>query len=95
MRNALAFSLITLNLSCPLLQGFRAPVLLYDVVSQPISIHLPLSRFMAALVLGLQRFNLDLSAGELSLKNNQELLTELMEPVLRLKVLIAQVSGWW
>ncbi|CAG0883513.1 unnamed protein product [Cyprideis torosa] len=83
----------SLQLTTWMRRNHRTRVMVYDVASQPVSFHLPLSRFLAALVLGLQKFNLDLNSDELNLRNNYELITEIMEPVLRLRVLTAQVHA--
>ena len=67
----------------------------YDVSSAPVSIHLPLSRLIAGLTLQLQKFNLDYNSYEFNVKNKPTP-EELMEPVLRTQVLIAQVyAGMW
>ncbi|XP_063240177.1 E3 ubiquitin-protein ligase UBR2 [Bacillus rossius redtenbacheri] len=67
----------------------------YDVATQPISIHLPLSRFLAGLHVHLEKFGLNFCSSELQNipKPNPE---QLIEPVLRTHVMIAQVhAGMW
>lgn len=72
--------------------SFSALVVMYDVASQPVSIHLPLSRFLAGLTLHIKKFNLQYC----DLSNNRMRPWELIEPVLRTRVMIAQVhAGMW
>ncbi|XP_050727381.1 E3 ubiquitin-protein ligase UBR2-like isoform X3 [Eriocheir sinensis] len=67
----------------------------YDVSSAPVSIHLPLSRLVAALTLHLDRYDLNYNSPEFLVKGKPTP-EELMEPVLRTEVMIAQVhAGMW
>lgn len=63
----------------------------YDVSSAPVSIHLPLSRLVAALTLHLDRYDLNYNSPEFLVKGKPTP-EELMEPVLRTEVMIAQVK---
>lgn len=62
----------------------------YDVSSAPVSIHLPLSRLVAALTLHLDKYDLNYNSPEFLVKGKPTP-EELMEPVLRTQVMIAQV----
>lgn len=66
----------------------------YDVSSEPVSIHLPLSRFLAGLHLYLDRYGLSFEHSDLqTAKQSPE---QIIEPVLRALVLISQVhAGMW
>ncbi|XP_001952747.1 E3 ubiquitin-protein ligase UBR2 [Acyrthosiphon pisum] len=66
----------------------------YDVSTEPVSIHLPLSRFLAGLHLYLNHYGLSFEHSELqTAKQSPE---QIIEPVLRALVLISQVhSGMW
>jgi len=66
----------------------------YDVSTEPVSIHLPLSRFLAGLHLYLNHYGLSFEHSELQVaKQSPE---QIIEPVLRALVLISQVhSGMW
>lgn len=66
----------------------------YDVSAEPVSIHLPLSRFLAGLHLYLDRYGLNFDHPELqTVKQTPE---QIIEPVLRALVLISQVhAGMW
>ncbi|XP_060866207.1 E3 ubiquitin-protein ligase UBR2 [Metopolophium dirhodum] len=66
----------------------------YDVSIEPVSIHLPLSRFLAGLHLYLNHYGLSFEHSELqTAKQSPE---QIIEPVLRALVLISQVhSGMW
>lgn len=57
----------------------------FDVATQPVSIHLPLSRFLAGLYLHLEKFNLTFSSPEIqpSVPPQAE---QIIEPVLRTQV---------
>lgn len=67
----------------------------YDVSSQPISVHLPLSRMISGLLLALPKHGLDWNCSEMALDSKPTLL-QLMEAPLRLQVLMAQVqAGMW
>lgn len=65
----------------------------YDVSSQPVSIHLPLSRFLAGLHLFLEAHNLNFDT---AFPGNKPTPEQIMEPVLRTQVMIAQVyANMW
>lgn len=72
----------------------KATCIDYDVSIEPISIHLPLSRFLAGLHLYLDRYGLNFEHPELqTAKQSPE---QIIEPVLRALVLISQVhAGMW
>ncbi|XP_044730986.1 E3 ubiquitin-protein ligase UBR2 isoform X2 [Chrysoperla carnea] len=75
------------------LADHSAACLQYDVASQPVSIHLPLSRFLAGLHLYLEAHNLNFDTAFQGIKLTPE---QIMEPVLRTQVMIAQVhAGMW
>ncbi|KAJ8971803.1 hypothetical protein NQ317_010778, partial [Molorchus minor] len=66
----------------------------YDVSVKPVSIHLPLTRFLAALHLHLEKFNLHFDGPEFQVTKPTPV--QIMEPVLRGQVMIAQVhAGMW
>ncbi|XP_050308066.1 E3 ubiquitin-protein ligase UBR2 isoform X2 [Anthonomus grandis grandis] len=66
----------------------------YDVASKPVSIHLPLTRLLAALHLHLEKYDLNFDSPELQMARPNPV--RIMEPVLRAQVMIAQVhSGMW
>ncbi|KAI5739939.1 hypothetical protein M8J77_025327 [Diaphorina citri] len=71
----------------------------YDVSTQPVSIHLPLSRFLAGLYIHLDKFNLSFYSRELLSDNcffSRLTPEQLIEPVLRTQVMISQVhAGMW
>lgn len=67
----------------------------YDVSTQPVSIHLPLSRFLAGLYLHLEKFGLSYYSTEFYSLTKQTP-EQIIEPVLRTQVMIAQVhAGMW
>lgn len=67
----------------------------FDVASQPVSVHLPLSRIISGLLLALPKHGLAWECTEMTLDKKPTLL-QLMEAPLRLQVLIAQVqAGMW
>ncbi|KAJ9589000.1 hypothetical protein L9F63_017695 [Diploptera punctata] len=67
----------------------------YDVGTQPVSIHLPLSRFLAGLHLYLEKFGLNFDSHELQV-SPRPTPEQLIEPVLRTQVMISQVhAGMW
>lgn len=77
------------------LADHSASCLQYDVASEPVSIHLPLSRFLAGLFLHLEKHNLHFQSTELTIptKPTPE---QIIEPVLRTQAMIAQVhAGMW
>lgn len=66
----------------------------YDVSAKPVSIHLPLTRFLAALHLYLEKFNLHFDGPEFQVPKPTPV--QIIEPVLRGQVMIAQVhAGMW
>ncbi|KAJ8942266.1 hypothetical protein NQ318_008010 [Aromia moschata] len=66
----------------------------YDVSIKPVSIHLPLTRFLAALHLYLEKFNLHFDGPEFQVSKPTPV--QIVEPVLRGQVMIAQVhAGMW
>lgn len=67
----------------------------YDVSEKPVSIHLPLSRFLAGLHVQLEKYGLSYFSKEFTgtAKQSPE---QIIEPVLRTQVMIAQVqAGLW
>ncbi|OXU27651.1 hypothetical protein TSAR_014521 [Trichomalopsis sarcophagae] len=67
----------------------------YDVSTEPVSIHLPLSRFLAGLFLHLEKYDLTFQGTEFQTlsKPTPE---EIIEPVLRAQAMISQVhAGMW
>ncbi|KAK9886902.1 hypothetical protein WA026_019159 [Henosepilachna vigintioctopunctata] len=67
----------------------------YDVSTKPVSIHLPLTRFLVGLHLHLEKFNLGFDSTEFQ-GVNKPTPVEIIEPVLRTQVLVAQVhAGMW
>lgn len=62
----------------------------YDVSTQPVSVHLPLSRMISGLLLALPKHGLQWDCSEMELEDKPTLL-QLMEAPLRLQVLMAQV----
>lgn len=66
----------------------------YDISSKPVSIHLPLSRFLAGLHLYLEKFSLHFDGPEFQTPKPTPV--QIIEPVLRTQVMIAQVhAGMW
>ncbi|XP_049878281.1 E3 ubiquitin-protein ligase UBR1 isoform X3 [Pectinophora gossypiella] len=74
-----------------------ASVIPYDVSSEPVSIHRPLSRFIAGLHLQLQRHGLNYHSREFERPERPKPTPEeLIEPVLQTMAMIAQVhAGMW
>ncbi|RZB39562.1 zf-UBR and/or ClpS domain containing protein [Asbolus verrucosus] len=69
-----------------------ASCIMYDVASRPVSIHLPLSRFLAGLHLYLEKFDIHFN----EMQSPKPTPVEIMEPVLRSQVMVAQVhAGMW
>ncbi|XP_058788603.1 E3 ubiquitin-protein ligase UBR2 [Phymastichus coffea] len=67
----------------------------YDVAVEPVSIHLPLSRFLAGLFLHLERHELSFNSTEFA-KVARPSVEEMIEPVLRAQAMISQVhAGMW
>lgn len=67
----------------------------YDVSEKPVSIHLPLSRFLAGLHVQLERYGLNFFSSEFMATTKQSP-EQIIEPVLRTQVMIAQVqAGLW
>jgi len=74
--------------------NYKVTCIDYDVSIEPVSIHLPLSRFLAGLHLYLDHYGLSFEHSELqTAKQSPE---QIIEPVLRALVLISQVhAGMW
>jgi E3 ubiquitin-protein ligase UBR2 len=67
----------------------------YSVSAKPVSMHLPLTRLLAALCLHLGKFELTLEASVFDIPE-RPLMVEQVEPVLRTTVLVSQVhAGMW
>lgn len=66
----------------------------YDVATKPVCIHLPLTRFLAGLHLHLEKFGLNFDGAEFQTVKPTPI--QIIEPVLRAQVMIAQVhAGMW
>ncbi|OQR68710.1 E3 ubiquitin-protein ligase UBR1-like, partial [Tropilaelaps mercedesae] len=67
----------------------------YDVSSQPISVHIALSRFLSGLLLSTQKYGLDFTSHQFEIENKPSLI-QIMEQPLRLQVMVAQfrASMW-
>ncbi|XP_029032051.2 E3 ubiquitin-protein ligase UBR2 [Osmia bicornis bicornis] len=77
------------------LADHSATCLQYDVSSEPVSIHLPLSRFLAGLFPYLEKHDLHFQCAEF-INHTKPTLEQIIEPVLATQVMIAQVhSGMW
>lgn len=77
------------------LADHSATCLQYDVSSEPVSIHLPLSRFLAGLFPYLEMHDLHFQCAEF-INHTKPTLEQIIEPVLATQVMIAQVhSGMW
>ncbi|XP_025104421.1 E3 ubiquitin-protein ligase UBR2-like isoform X2 [Pomacea canaliculata] len=75
--------------------GHTAKCIRYDVSSQPVSVHLPVTRFFASLYMHLADFGLKFDSAVLMTRNRLEIM-ELLEPALRVQVLVAQAqAGMW
>ncbi|PSN37650.1 E3 ubiquitin-protein ligase UBR2 [Blattella germanica] len=72
------------------LADHSATCIQYDVATQPVSIHLPLSRFLAGLHLYLEKFGLNFDSHELQV-SPRPTPEQLIEPVLRTQV----HAGMW
>lgn len=71
-----------------------ANCLVYDVSSKPVSIHLPLSRFLSGLYIHFEKFNLTFD--NVSTTNEKPSLEDIIEPILCCRTMISQVySGMW
>ncbi|KAJ8678786.1 hypothetical protein QAD02_014573 [Eretmocerus hayati] len=67
----------------------------YDVSTEPVSIHLPLSRFLAGLFLHLERHGLSFNDSKFE-SDSKPSVVEIIEPVLRAQAMISQVhAGMW
>jgi hypothetical protein len=71
--------------------GHVAFCLEYDVSRKQVSIHIPLTRLLAALHLHLYKFELDFHSPELDFSPRPTII-QVLEPVLRQQALIAQVT---
>ncbi|KYQ49453.1 E3 ubiquitin-protein ligase UBR2 [Trachymyrmex zeteki] len=77
------------------LADHSATCLQYDVASEPVSIHLPLSRFLAGLFLHLERYNLHFHSSEFS-SSTKPTPEQIIDPVLTAQAMISQVhAGMW
>lgn len=71
-----------------------ANCLMYDVSAKPVSIHLPLTRFLAGLYIHFEKFGLTFD--NVSTTNDKPTPEEIIEPVLCTRTMISQVySGMW
>lgn len=80
------------------LANHSATCIVYDPAVEPVSIYLPLTRLLAGLHLALDKFGLNFYSPELQPANQKQKPTPhlLLEPALRLQVMIAQVwAGMW
>ncbi|GBP60009.1 E3 ubiquitin-protein ligase UBR1 [Eumeta japonica] len=79
------------------LGSLSASVIPYSVASQPVSIHQPLSRFLAGLHLLLHKHGLNYHSKEFDYHDKPKPTpVELIEPVLRTATMVAQVhAGMW
>lgn len=76
------------------LADHSANCLMYDVATKPVSIHLPLTRFLAGLYIHFEKFNLTFD--NVSTTNDKPSLEQIIEPVLCTRTMISQVySGMW
>lgn len=76
------------------LADHSANCLNYDVAAKPVSIHLPLTRFLAGLYIHFEKFNLTFD--NVSTTNDKPTPEEIIEPVLCTRTMISQVySGMW
>ncbi|XP_011494451.1 PREDICTED: LOW QUALITY PROTEIN: E3 ubiquitin-protein ligase UBR2 [Ceratosolen solmsi marchali] len=74
---------------------YSASCIHYDVSTEPVSIHLPLSRFLAGLFLHLEKYNLTFQGTEFQTLSKPSV-EEIIEPVLRAQAMISQVhAGMW
>lgn len=76
------------------LADHSANCLIYDVSTQPISIHLPLTRFLAGLYVHFEKFHLTFD--NVSTTSDKPTPEQIIEPVLCTRTMISQVySGMW
>ena len=76
------------------LADHSANCLMYDVSTKPVSIHLPLTRFLAGLYIHFEKFNLTFD--NVSTTSEKPTPEEIIEPVLCTRTMISQVySGMW
>lgn len=76
------------------LADHSANCLMYDVSAKPVSIHLPLTRFLAGLYIHFEKFGLTFD--NVSTTNDKPTPEEIIEPVLCTRTMISQVySGMW
>ncbi|XP_048736873.2 E3 ubiquitin-protein ligase UBR2-like isoform X4 [Ostrea edulis] len=74
--------------------GHTVKCLKYDVLSKAVSIHLPLSRYLAGLHVYMGKFHLHFGCPELNVENLDPV--KMIEPPLRAQVMIAQSqAGLW
>ncbi|XP_054000464.1 E3 ubiquitin-protein ligase UBR2 [Hylaeus anthracinus] len=77
------------------LADHSATCLQYNVSFEPVSIHLPLSRFLAGLFLYLEKYNLHFQSAEF-INQTKPTPEQIIEPVLVAQVMISQVhAGMW
>ncbi|KAL6265276.1 hypothetical protein P5V15_002056 [Pogonomyrmex californicus] len=77
------------------LADHSATCMQYDVASEPVSIHLPLSRFFAGLFLHLEKYNLHFQSPEF-INQTKPTPEQIIEPVLAAQAMISQVhAGMW
>nr|XP_012219062.1 PREDICTED: E3 ubiquitin-protein ligase UBR2 [Linepithema humile]XP_012219063.1 PREDICTED: E3 ubiquitin-protein ligase UBR2 [Linepithema humile] len=77
------------------LADHSATCLQYDVSIEPVSIHLPLSRFLAGLFLQLEKYRLHFHSPEF-INQTKPTPEQIIEPVLTAQAMISQVhSGMW
>ena len=77
------------------MHGHSTRCLDYQVSSKPISFHQPLTRLLAALAVHMADYGLDFDANEFTIPEKPTPMV-MMEPSLRLAVVVAQVfSGMW
>ncbi|RWS26023.1 E3 ubiquitin-protein ligase UBR2-like protein [Leptotrombidium deliense] len=75
--------------------GIEAQYIDYDVSSQPVTIHLPLSRVVAGLLLHLTRYDINYNSEDFIVRKSSSPI-QLMELPLRTAVMIAQFrAGMW
>ncbi|XP_063428523.1 E3 ubiquitin-protein ligase UBR2-like isoform X1 [Mytilus trossulus] len=74
--------------------GHKVRCLKYDVSTQPVSIHLPLSRILAGLFLHFGKLGIAWNSHEVNIEHLD--MAEIIEPPLRVQVMVAQTqAGMW
>uniref|UniRef100_A0A2P2HWE1 E3 ubiquitin-protein ligase n=1 Tax=Hirondellea gigas TaxID=1518452 RepID=A0A2P2HWE1_9CRUS len=75
--------------------GHTVSCIEYDVAKSPVSMHIPLTRLFGALMVHLQKFDLNYDSSEFGV-TGKPALKDLLEPALRTLVMIAQCkAGMW